>query len=168
MNPILRMKPILPLLALLLGWSPLASALSTDRQQPAYIEADRAELDDRTGVSIYIGNVRITQGSMRLTADRLTVHSEDGEIVKAHAVGSPATFRQRPDGKDTDVEAEALEMDYLAREGRIVLMKKAEVRQDGDRFRSERIVYDLERDQVNAGGGGNDRVRIILQPRQQP
>jgi lipopolysaccharide export system protein LptA len=39
-------------------------ALSSDREQPINLEADAADIDDLKGISIYTGNVVLTQGSM--------------------------------------------------------------------------------------------------------
>lgn len=148
------------------GLPGVAAALSSDRDQPMYVEADRADIDDQRGISVYRGNVKITQGTLQLTAAELTVHSKGGDITKAIAVGQPATYRQRPDGKDQDVEAEALRMEYFATEQKIILIDKAEVRQGGDTFRSDRINYDIAKDVVNAGAGSpGDRVRITIQPK---
>ncbi len=148
------------------GWPALATALSDDRNQPMYVEADRADIDDKRGVSVYRGNVRITQGTLQLTAAELTVHSKGGDIIKAIAVGQPATYRQRPDGKDTDIEAEALRMEYFAAEQKIILLEKARVTQGGDSFSSEKIHYDIGKDVVKAGDGTpGDRVRITIQPK---
>lgn len=157
-----------PLCLLCAGLSGQAIALSSDRNQPMYVEADRADIDDKRGVSVYRGNVKITQGTLVLTAAELTVHSKDGDIIKAVAVGQPATYRQRPDGKEQDVEAEALRMEYYGVEQKIILIDKAEVRQGGDTFRSDRINYDITQDVVNAGataGSPGDRVRITIQPK---
>lgn len=145
-----------------------AAALSSDRDQPMYIEADRADIDEQRGISVYRGSVKITQGTLQLTAAELTVHSKGGDIVKAIAVGQPATYRQRPDGKEQDVEAEALRMEYFAVDQKIILIDKAEVRQGGDTFRSNRINYDIAKDVVNAGATASspgDRVRITIQPK---
>lgn len=148
------------------GAPALVSALSDDRNQPMYIEADRANIDDKRGVSVYRGNVKITQGTLQLTAAELTVESNNGDIVKAIATGQPATYRQRPEGKDHDVEAESLRMEYFAQEQKIILLEKAQVRQAGDSFRSEKINYDIGKDIVNAGAGSpGDRVRITIQPK---
>lgn len=145
-----------------------AQALSTDRQQPMDVEADRADIDDKRGVSVYRGKVKITQGTLRLTADELTLHTRDGEVVKAIATGKPATYRQRPDGKDQDVEAEALRMEYFADQQKLIMTNQAIVRQAGDSFRSDRIDYDIAADVVKAGAGSpGDRVRITIQPKQQ-
>ncbi|WJW74858.1 lipopolysaccharide transport periplasmic protein LptA [Thiohalobacter sp. IOR34] len=153
----------------LLGLLPLAAvALSSDRQQPMYVEADSAEINDQTGISIYRGHVRITQGTLEINARQVTLYSRDGEVRKAVAVGKPATYRQLPDGKTEPVRAEALRMEYLPPEDRLLLFEQARVWQNGDDFRSERIVYDIGLDQVNAGAGNGDRVRITIQPRAKP
>ena len=148
------------------AWPFPAAGLSSDRDQPMYIEADRADINDKKGISIYTGNVKVTQGTFELLADKLTVYIEKDQLQKAIAIGQPAHYRQRPDGKDEDIEAQALRMEYYASPERIILLERAQASQAGDVFRSEKIVYDIEKNVVNAGtGSGNDRVRITLQPR---
>ncbi len=144
-----------------------ASALSTDRDQPINLEADEAELDQTEGVSTYVGNVVVTQGSMKVESDRMVVHLEDGEIDRIEATGAPARFRQRPDGKDADVLGGASKMDYLAGQSMVILTGDAWVEQAGDIIRGARIEYSLTEDLVKAKKGSreSDRVRITLQPR---
>ena len=80
--------------------------------------------------------------------------------------GKPATYKQRPDNKDKDVRAKALRMEYYTNPEYIILLKQAEVEQEGDTLRSERIEYDVAKDKVNAGTDKpNDRVRIVIQPK---
>jgi len=50
-----------------------------DRSQPIQLEASRGQLDQKTGISVYEGNVVITQGSMRLAADRHSHHLHQGQ-----------------------------------------------------------------------------------------
>jgi lipopolysaccharide export system protein LptA len=143
------------------GWG-----LSSDRDQPMTIEADRVELDDAKGISTYHGNVKVTQGTLVLTGDLMTVYTEANAVDKVIMLGNPATYRQRPDGKDEDVRARAKRMEYYTDPEHIILLKEAEVRQSGDILRSERIEYDVATDQVNAGTSQPDeRVRITIQPR---
>lgn len=141
-------------------------ALSSDREQPMLIEADRAELDDARGISIYRGNVKVTQGTLVLTGDIMTVHNKGNDVEKVIMEGKPATYKQRPDNKDKDVRASALHMEYFTNPEKIILTKQAEVEQEGDVLRSERIEYDVPTDKVNAGTDQpNERVRITIQPR---
>ena len=157
---------VLALASAFAAWPFPAAGLSSDRDQPMYIEADRADINDKKGISIYTGNVKVTQGTFELLADKLTVYIEKDQLQKAIAIGQPAHYRQRPDGKDEDIEAQALRMEYYASPERIILLERAQASQAGDVFRSEKIVYDIDKDVVNAGtGSGNDRVHITLQPR---
>ena len=55
-----------------------ASALSTDREEPIEIEADSAEADDLKGITIYRGDVIITQGTLRITGSQVTIHYSKG------------------------------------------------------------------------------------------
>ena len=58
----------LPLLLPMAAWG-----LSDDRNQPMHIEADRASLNEKTGISTYEGNVHVQQGTLNLRGDRMTV-----------------------------------------------------------------------------------------------
>lgn len=153
-------------LLVLLAFPPLGHALSSDRDQPMMIEADRVELDDAKGISIYTGNVRVTQGTLVLTGDRMVVHNKGDDIDKVLMDGNPATYKQRPDGKEQDVHAHSKRMEYYTNPQQIILLGEAEVNQAGDVLRSERIVYDVVNDQVNAGTDKpDDRVIITIQPK---
>ena len=154
--------------ALLLFFLPaLAYGLATDRDQPITIDADRATLKEKEGISVYQGNVYLNQGSLKLHGDILTVYTKDGHIEKAVLTGNPATSVQRPDGQDIDQHAEARRMEYQAGSGLMILTGAARVWQtDGKEFRSEKIIYDITRNTVNAGdSSGSDRVHITLQPK---
>lgn len=142
-------------------------ALATDRDQPLELEADEAELDNSTGVSIYTGNVVVVQGSMRLEADKLVVHAKDGDVQSMEATGQPAYFRQRPEGEDKDIEGGGLRIDYRSSDSKVILTGKAWVNQGKDELRGARIEYDIDAERVvaNRAQGGEQRVRIILQPR---
>jgi len=153
--------------ALLLLLSPVIGlGLTGDRDQPINIEADRATLNEKTGNSIYEGNVSLQQGTLVLQGSRMTVQLNDNTIDTLVLTGNPATYRQRPDGKESDQHAEADRIEYHAKEDRIILLGNARVWQSGDKeLRSERIVFDLKSNSVNAGSNKpGDRVHITLPP----
>ena len=163
-------RTILRHMALLLVFVPaMAQGLSSDRNQPITIEADRATLNEKDGSSIYEGNVHLQQGTLNLRGNRMTVQIADDEIEEIVLTGQPASYRQRPDGRDTDQHAEAGRIEYHAADERLILLDNARVWQsDAEEFRSERIVYHIKKNTVSAGGSAGDRVRITLQPKQQP
>ncbi len=160
-------RTLIKLVSLLLVLLPRAGlALSTDSNQPMLIEANSAELDDKNGVSIYRGNVKVTQGTLVLTGETMTVYNSGNDISKVIMEGDPATYRQRPDGKEQDINASARKMEYFKNPDKVILTSDAKVEQEGDILRSEHIVYDIDNDQVTAGGDNpNHRVRITLQPK---
>ncbi|MEN8204833.1 MAG: lipopolysaccharide transport periplasmic protein LptA [Pseudomonadota bacterium] len=159
-----RLRGILLLIFLL----PLTAwGLDADREQPINIEADKASLNDNTGFSVYEGNVKLTQGTLIFTGNKMTVQLTDKKLDKIVLTGTPATYVQRPEGKNVDQHAEAGRIEYYAIDERVILLTKARIWESGDEeFRSDRIVFNLKSDTVSAGGGGNSgRVHITLHPK---
>ncbi|MDH3527027.1 MAG: lipopolysaccharide transport periplasmic protein LptA [Gammaproteobacteria bacterium] len=158
-------------LILVLAVMPAAAwGLASDRDQPIHIEADSASLDENTGISVYKGNVHLSQGTLKLQGETMTVHSSGDQLSKIVLTGNPATFIQRPDDNDADLHAESGQMEYYAADERIILLKAARVWQEnGKEFRSDKIIYNLSSNRINAGGSDTgDRVHIILQPKPKP
>jgi lipopolysaccharide export system protein LptA len=140
--------------------------LSEDTRQPIQVQADSVEVDDKRGQSVYRGNVRLTQGSIVLQADVLTVHHPGRHLEKAIAEGKPARYRQLMDQKPQELRAEAPRMEYSANQEQLVLSGGARVWQGGNEFSGAVIEYDVRGDIVRAHGGKgtNGRVEVIIQP----
>ena len=75
----------------LAGLSVPAHAEQADRSKPIVIEADRANLDQLKGVTVYEGNVILTQGTARITGNRLVVTEDNAKQQIANVYGNPAT-----------------------------------------------------------------------------
>ncbi len=167
------------LLAAILLFAPLCLlAQSSDRDQPIDLEADSADIDDKKGISIYTGNVILTQGSMQIKAYQLTLYNDaNKELEKAVAIGNKnklATFKQRPEGKSEDFRARSEMMTYYLKKDKIHLLRKAYVWQDGDTFSGNKIIYDTKNETVVASSKKNKagqatssgtRVKVTIQPR---
>ncbi len=159
-----------------LGWHGAVSALSTDREQPATIEADEVEFDFRTGVRTYTGNVIVEQGTLRITGDKLIVKYKEEAMESATAWGNPAVFRQRPDGKDADVIGEGKKILLDQNGNTLTLITNARLTQGPDTARGDVIVYDMSTDKLRIKGaatsekkqdGKPGRSRVIITPRKQ-
>jgi lipopolysaccharide export system protein LptA len=163
-----RRGPLLPALLLALHAVAPVCALESDEEQPLYIEADAAELDDRQSISLYMGNVEVQQGSMRLWADEVVVHHRaNRQPRKIIAVGKPARYRQQVDDDPNEVNGRALRMEYDAERDEITLIDEAVMTQGEDRFASDRIVYNRGTERVVAGSSaqGRERVKIRIEPK---
>jgi lipopolysaccharide export system protein LptA len=159
----------LPLALLFMAASASALALQDDAEQPLYLEADNAELDELKSVSIYTGDVFVQQGSMQIRADQVTVyHGEDRQPERIIATGEPATYRQEMEGDEKEVRAEARRMEYVTETDEIRLIDEAIVYQGQDTFRNDRILYDRANAKVKAGTSvqGKQRVKILIHPSQ--
>lgn len=154
-----------------------AMALSTDVEQPVEIEADFAELDDAAGRTTYTGNVVVTQGSMRMTGDKLIANfDEDRQLVDVYLEGTPAYFKQTPDGGKQDIEGEGLQIEYHQPKSLLYLIDKARLVQGDRLFEGYRINYDTSRSIITGRGASNaprskdtaqkpGRVKVIIPPK---
>lgn len=152
-----------------------ALAEKADRERPVEIEADNAEVDDKSKTTVFKGKVVITQGTLVIRGDKVTMVKDGKGRQSATALGDPATFRQKRDGVDEYVEGRGQRMDYDAERQLIQLRDNAEIRRGGDWARGQLIEYDSEKSTYRvigdtqraegapAGSGG--RVRALIQPR---
>lgn len=78
-------------------------ALPNDRDQPIRIQADDAHLDDKQGVATYKGDVIITQGSMMIKGNTVTMtRAANGDIDVVTSVGNLAYFEQQQSAAKPD------------------------------------------------------------------
>ncbi|GBE47093.1 lipopolysaccharide export system protein LptA precursor [bacterium BMS3Bbin12] len=145
-----------------------APAPPVDRNQPIHLSAERADINEHTGVSVFTGHVVLSQGGMRLWSDTLTVyHDPQDKITRMVAKGDPARFREQPKAQGRPITGSARRVDYDVRAGIVVLEQDAQLLQGKNRFQGPRIEYDRDQDVVKAGpaGGAGGRVKITLQPK---
>ncbi len=147
---------------------PLAVALPEDRNQPIQLEASRGQIDQKTGVSIYEGNVVISQGSMRLNADVATIHIKDGGFQRMEATGNPVNLRYRPTTDKPEILGASQRVEYDVAGAKVIMSGNARLTQGQDVFTGDRVEYDLKSDVVRARGAGNNgRIQFTIQPRAQ-
>jgi lipopolysaccharide export system protein LptA len=169
---LVKTLPFLLGLSAALG-SASAWSLPTDRDQPIHIQSDDAQLDDKRGVATYKGNVVITQGSMKITGNTVTItRNAQGEVDVFTSVGNLAYYEQKPAVDKPIVQAYAVTIQYYAAQDRIVLIDKAKVVNDGNTSEGEKIVYDTVRQIVSAGRASGakvtaprPRIDMVIQPK---
>lgn len=146
----------------------LAFALPEDRNQPIQLEASRGQIDQKTGVSVYEGNVVITQGSMRLTADTVTIYVKDNNFQKMEATGNPTHLNYKPTADKPELQGASKRVEYDVVGAKVIMSGGARLTQGQDSFIGDRVEYDLKDDVVRArGAGDNGRIQFTIQPRAQ-
>lgn len=135
-----------------------SSALSSDKDQPAQIEADETEVDFKTGVRTLTSNVLVIQGTLRIKADKLVANYKGSELITAVADGSLARFKQRPDGQPNDVEGSAKKILVDHPKNTITLIGKAALKQGGTTATGNKIVYNMVTDKLRIIGDSRSQV----------
>ena len=97
---------------------------------------------------------------------------ENSNIIKGIMVAFKQFHVIRSDGKQGALLQTVLTIQYFAANERIILIDQAKVIQEGNTFEGEKIVYDTQRQIVNAGRATNvdvtsprPRVDMVIQPR---
>ncbi|MHC8301750.1 lipopolysaccharide transport periplasmic protein LptA [Pseudomonas sp. ZS1P83] len=171
---LVKTLPILLSLGAALG-SVSAWALPNDQEQPIRIQADDAQLDDKNGIATYKGDVIITQGSLKVTGNTVTItRTPTGDIDVMTSVGNLAYFEQLQTAGDTKpVQGYGVTIQYHAAQNRVVLIDRAKViDKDNNVTQGEKIVYDTVKKLASAGRAtGNKvtearpRIDMVIQPK---
>ena len=156
--------------------SPPAGAEKADRDKPVNIEADRMNYDDLRRINVFEGGVTLTQGTLVIRADKLTVREDAEGFQRGIAEKGPggfAYFRQRREGLDEFIEGWGERIDYDARTEKAELTTRARILRGADEVRGDRISYDGRTEFYNvvgardgaASGNSDGRVRAVITPK---
>ncbi|MFM9969931.1 MAG: lipopolysaccharide transport periplasmic protein LptA [Burkholderiales bacterium] len=172
----MRLKINTLLLTAILATACLAPARAerADREKPVNIESDRLNADDAKKTSVFEGRVVLTQGTLVIRGDRLTVKQDNQGFQFGIVIGNLATFRQKREGFDEYIDGEADRIEYDGRAERVEFFNRARLRREcGDDVVGNYISYDAKTEQfsVQSAKGAvtpkDDRVRAIIMPRNQ-
>jgi lipopolysaccharide export system protein LptA len=153
-----------------------AHAEKADRDKPVNLEADTVTLDDVKKISVYQGNVILSQGTLMLRADRVQVTQTEGGLDKVVATGRPVAFRQKVDGRDEFIEGFANRIEYDSVKSQLELIGQAQLRRGSDELRGAQISYNANTEFYKVVGQPDaktpsGRVRAVIRPKprtQQP
>ena len=151
----------------LLAASIPAFAVTGDTDQPIHIESDQQSLDMQGNVVTFTGNVIVTQGTIKINADKVVVTRPGGEQGKEviDGYGKPATFYQMQDnGKP--VKGHASQMHYELAKDFVVLTGKAYLEQLDSNITGDKITYLVKEQKMQAFSDKGKRVTTVLVPSQ--
>ena len=141
------------------------AALPNDRQQPISIESDYAERNEKTGRTVYRGNVVISQGSVLIEADQITLHVEKNKISRIECIGKPASYQQKPALESATMIARADHIDYLPATNKLALKQNAVLSLNGTIIKGDSIDYDIDKQTWKAKGnnqGQQKRIQLVI------
>ncbi|EIN85745.1 lipopolysaccharide transport periplasmic protein LptA [Escherichia coli PA22] len=115
----------------------------------------------------FTGNVIVTQGTIKINADKVVVTRPGGEQGKEviDGYGKPATFYQMQDnGKP--VEGHASQMHYELAKDFVVLTGNAYLQQVDSNIKGDKITYLVKEQKMQAFSDKGKRVTTVLVPSQ--
>lgn len=151
------------LIALAVFAAPPTFALKSDAEQPINIRAASVDVNEKTGIAVYRGQVVMTQGSLRLEADRVDVAMRDSRLERAQAFGKPARLRSLSDAGE-ELQARATRIDYQAGARVVDLEGKVWLKRGADVFTGGTARYELGTQRFTARGANNGQVTAVIQP----
>ena len=144
-------------------------ALTSDKQLPANFTADNVTYNIKTGTRIFIGNVKMTQGTTHLEGDKVTVYNgSDGKVIKVIALGKRAHYSTLPNNQKEVMDAYAETIEYYPGKGSAVLIGNGEITQGKNSFKGPHIVYDIQKELITSLASANAHTVIVLQPKDLP
>ncbi|NYT37577.1 lipopolysaccharide transport periplasmic protein LptA [Allopusillimonas soli] len=160
------------------GGNGTASAKDAKEEPDTLILSDTLHYDDAKRESVFTGNVILTRGLMKLTADKLSMH-EDADGFQygtaTAAKGKLVHIRQENPAKFEVIEAEGLRAEYDGKKEEIEVIGQAIITRyvcgkPFDNIKGERIIYHQKTDTYEAFSGPNSaaqggRVRSLALPR---
>ncbi|MGB9151331.1 MAG: lipopolysaccharide transport periplasmic protein LptA [Burkholderiales bacterium] len=167
-NRILLLVPLI-----LMGGQAVAE--KADRTKPVDLSADKAEYDGLNKTGLYEGNVLLTQGTIRIQADKVVVKSDKRGTTFATATGSPVSFRQKLDGSEDFIEGYGERLDFDTKSDTVQLIDRAFIKRGQDELRGNYISYNSRTEVFRVDGRssstgsaaptGSGRVHVIIQPK---
>ena len=156
-------------LSALLVCSP-ALAERADRGKPVNVEADKVNVDDTNKVSVFEGNVVLTQGTIVIHASKMIVRQDAEGFNSSTAYGHLARFRQKMEGVDEYIEGEAERIEYDGKAEKLELFTSAHIKRGKDELRGNYISYNAVTEFYQALSGkqpaNGGRVRAVIQPKE--
>jgi len=157
---------------LLLVWSNLLHAENADREKPIHLESDRVVVDDMKQTSIFEGSVELTQGTLRIQAEKIVLTQDKHGYKHCTATGKPASFRQKHEGTDEYMEGYGERIEYDTRAEMVDFFVQARVKTAQDDVKGDHITYStrtevfqVSGDPGNIGDPNKGRVHAVIQPK---
>ncbi|HEY7906540.1 MAG TPA: lipopolysaccharide transport periplasmic protein LptA [Wenzhouxiangella sp.] len=135
------------------------SDTSQSREGPIQIDADSGEYDNRLNAYKLFGNVRISHGSLTVSADEGFAYQTTGEDERVELFGQPTQWSMVLDD-GTEANGQSDQIVYNLTQGIIVMLGNARVEDSRGVFTGTKLTYNLESQKTEGEGG----VQVVIDP----
>lgn len=161
----MKRKILSSLLLCLNLWPVLALALATDSQQPMQISSDSSTVDRAHGIATFTGHVKFTQGSTRVTGDKMVVYfDKNNQMQNVVVTGNLAEAWTQPQANKPVLHAKAQTINYRPAQHLIELVGTAQADQDGNLLTGPSLSYNTATQVLTTLPSKAERTTIVIQP----
>lgn len=133
----------------------LQGGLRQDTSAPVEVESDQLTVDQDAGTALFIGNVRVRQGDMRITSSEATLtYTQDGADVESILMTGGVTMTN---GAESAKGQEAV---YTISSGEVVISGDVLLTQGKSTINGSRLTVDLD----TGLGRMEGRVQTVFVP----
>lgn len=125
---------------------------------PIDLVADKGTYDQATGLAVYEGNVKVTQGIATIWADKLTIILKNNTAERIEAIGSPVKFEYL--GDKQPIKGRGNKAIYEVVNKTITLTGNAVVEQGKDVVKGSELMYNLDKEIIRGS-----RVKMTFLPK---
>lgn len=157
-----------------------AHAERADRTKLIDIKYDSIDIDQSKLIRTLEGNLVLTQGTMRITAERMVLKEDEAGFTTVQAYGGATgqvTFRQKREGAADFMEGFADRAEFDDKADTLKLLSRARLKSGGDELKAEYIYYNSATEVMQARnvipgekatgatGSNPSRPTITIQPK---
>ncbi len=125
---------------------------------PIDLVADKGTYDQASGLAVYEGNVKVTQGTATIWADKLTIILKKNTAEKIEAIGNPVKFEYL--GDKQPIYGSAKKAVYTIANKTVTLSGGASIKQEKDVIKGSVLTYNLDKEVIQGS-----RVKMTFLPK---
>lgn len=160
-------KIFLLIITLSFFWSFMVFALPTDSEQTLHVVADSSLVDYKKGTSTYEGNVKVTQGTSKVIADRLITNNNANHKIEeaiAYGIKELAEYITITKVGDPEFHAKAKIIKFYPAKSLVILEGDVDVIQGENNFHGPLIIYNIKDQIVTAPASKSGRATLVIEP----
>ena len=142
-----------------------ATGYSAKKSLPSSIRAKSVYMNQKTGMVVYRGNVRLKRDNLIITADRVSIRVVRGKVRLIIAKGSPLIVYRTKSKEQKPFRVTAQSLEYRVGEKILALSGKVSFQQERSTINCDRILYNREKDTLLANSSDGGRVEATIFPK---
>lgn len=145
----------------------LAFAMPTDSKEKLHITSNSSTYNYKTGINTFEGNVKATQGTSHITADKLITKTNGTRNIQeaiAYGLLQPAHYWTTPDKNRLPVHAHAGILKYYPMAANIAMHRDAYVTQGKNVFKGQLVLYNINQQVINVPASTRGRSILVFNP----